>query len=190
MKKFKNALVILLMASMLVSSAGCTKKTTEQTSETTTTETTCGIGIPEKTDGFEFGVTGINSFEFTTEYGENFRCLLVGVTYTNLTEKEQDISKRNVELYLDNEQIFSMEYRDELKPFFDEGLLFNDKNVNPGRTKRGYIVYRIFKDFSKIDVCMDSVDISANRNEVTPLATPTPTEATVQTTESSAGPTA
>ena len=82
-----------------------------------------------------------------------------------------------------------MEYRDELKPFFDEGLLFNDKNVNPGRTKRGYIVYRIFKDFSKIDVCMDSVDISANRNEVTPLATPTPNEATVQTTESSAGPT-
>ena len=189
MKKFKNVLVMLLIASMLASSAGCSKKTTEQTSETVTTETTYGIGTPEKTDEFEFGVNGISSFEVTTEYGEKFRCLLVNVTYTNLTDKEKDISTRNVELYLDNEQIFSMEYRDEFKPFFDEGLLFNDKNVNPGRTKRGYIVYRIFKDFSKIDVCMDSVVISANRSDVTPLATPTPTEVPTQTTESSAGPT-
>ena len=189
MKKFKNALVMLLIASMLASSAGCSKKTTEQTSETVTTETTYGIGTPEKTDDFEFCVNGISSFEVTTEYGEKFRCLLVNVTYTNLTDKENDISTRNVELYLDNEQIFSMEYRDEFKPFFDEGLLFNDKNVNPGRTKRGYIVYRIFKDFSKIDVCMDSVVISANRSDVTPLATSTPTEVPTQTTESSAGPT-
>ena len=189
MKKFKNALVMLLITSMLASSAGCSKKATEQTSETVTTETTYGIGTPEKTDEFEFGVNGISSFEVTTEYGEKYRCLLVNVTYTNLTDKEKDISTRNVELYLDNEQIFSMEYRDEFKPFFDEGLLFNDKNVNPGRTKRGYIVYRIFKDFSKIDVCMDSVVISANRSDVTPLATPTPTEVPTQTTESSAGPT-
>ena len=188
MKKFKKALVILLMASMLASSAGCSNKS-EPTIESETTETSCGIGIPEKTEGFEFGVTGINSFDVTTEYGETFHCLLVGVTYTNLTEKEQEISDRNVELYLDNEQVFSSVYRDEFKSFFDEGLLFNDKTVNPGRTKRGFIVYRIYKDFSKIDVCMDSVVISANRDEVTPLATPTPTEVPAQTTESSAGPT-
>ena len=93
MKKIKNALVMLLIASMLASSAGCSKKTTEQTSETVTTETTCGIGTPQKTDGFEFGVNGISSFEVTTEYGETLRCLLVNVSYTNLTEKEQDISK-------------------------------------------------------------------------------------------------
>jgi hypothetical protein len=189
MKKFKNALVMLLIASMLASSAGCSKKTTEQTTETVTTETTYGIGTPEKTDDFEFGVNGINSFEVTTEYGEKFRCLLVNVSYTNLTDKEKDISNRNIELYLDNEQVFPSEYRDEFELFFEEGLLFNDKNVNPGRTKRGYIVYRIYKDFSKIDVCMDSVVISANRSEVTPLAMPTPTETPAQATESSAGPT-
>lgn len=86
-----------------------------------------------------------------------------------MSEKEQDISKRNIQIYLDNEEVFSSEYRDEFKGFFEEGLLFNDKNVHPGRTKRGYIVYRIYKDFSAINVCLDDVTITATHNDVVQL---------------------
>ena len=177
MKKFKNVLAALLMLSTLVSFAGCSVST-EQTNASDTTQVTYQIGSPGKTEDFEFGVTGINSFDLTTEYGETFHCLLVSVTYTNLSEKEQDITKRNIEFYLDNEEIMPCEYRSEFEPFFDEGNLFNDNNINPGRTKRGYIVYRIYKDYSRIDVVLNGITVSASRDAVKPLTLPTPTETT------------
>lgn len=189
MKKFKNALAILLMLSTMTSFAGCSLST-EQTGQTeTTTQATYLIGSPGKAEGLEFGITGINSFDVTTEYGESMHYLLVSVSYTNLTDKEQDISKRNIEFYLDNEEIFSCEYRDEFKDFFEEGLLFNDKKVNPGRTKRGLIVYRIYRDYSKINVCLNGVTITAYEDEVTPLILPAEIDVTEQTTESETVPT-
>ena len=177
MKKFKNAVAVLLMLSTLATFAGCSVST-EQTNASDSTQVTYQIGSPGKAEDFEFGVTGINSFDLTTEYGETFHCLLVSVTYTNLSEKEQDITKRNIEFYLDNEEIKPCEYRSEFEPFFDEGNLFNDNNINPGRTKRGYIVYRIYKDYSKIDVVLNGITVSASRDAVKPLALPIPTETT------------
>ena len=173
MKKFKKALAILLMLSTMASFTGCISK--EQPEASDATQVTYQIGSPGKAEDFEFGVTGINSFDLTTEYGETFHCLLVSVTYTNLSEKEQYITKRNIEFYLDNEEIKPCEYRSEFEPFFDEGNLFNDNNINPGRTKRGY---RIYKDYSKIDVVLNGITVSASRDAVKPLALPTPTETT------------
>ena len=158
-------------------------------SSETTTQSTYLIGSPGKNEDLEFGVTGINSFDVTTDYGETMHYLLVSVSYTNLTDKEQDISKRNVEFYLDNEEIFPCEYRTEFKDFFEEGLLFNDKTVNPGRTKRGFIVYRVYRAYSKINICMNDITITAYEDEVTPLILPAEVDATEQTTESTAVPT-
>ena len=188
MKKFKNAVAILLVMATMAS-AGCSI-TTEQTSNSeTTTQATYLIGSPGKNEDLEFGVTGINSFDVTTDYGETMHYLLVSVSYTNLTDKEQDISKRNVEFYLDNEEIFPCEYRTEFKDFFEEGLLFNDKTVNPGRTKRGFIVYRVYRAYSKINICMNDITITAYEDEVTPLILPAEVDATEQTTESTTAPT-
>lgn len=188
MKKFKNAVAILLVMATMAS-AGCSI-TTEQTScSETTTQSTYLIGSPGKNEDLEFGVTGINSFDVTTDYGETMHYLLVSVSYTNLTDKEQDISKRNVEFYLDNEEIFPCEYRTEFKDFFEEGLLFNDKTVNPGRTKRGLIVYRVYRAYSKINICMNDITITAYEDEVTPLILPAEVDATEQTTESTVAPT-
>ena len=188
MKKFKNTVAILLVMATMAS-AGCSI-TTEQTSNSeTTTQATHLIGSPGKNEDLEFGVTGINSFDVTTDYGETMHYLLVSVSYTNLTDKEQDISKRNVEFYLDNEEIFPCEYRTEFKDFFEEGLLFNDKTVNPGRTKRGFIVYRVYRAYSKINICMNNITITAYEDEVTPLILPAEVDATEQTTESTAAPT-
>ena len=188
MKNFKNALAVLLMLTIMTSFVGCSITQEQPNSSDATTEATYLVGSPGKTDNLEFGVTGINSFDVTTEYGETMHYLLVSVTYTNLTEKEQDISKRNIEFYLDNEEISSCEYRDEFKPFFEEGLLFNDNSVNPGRTKRGLIVYRIYRAYSKINVCMNDVTVTAYEDEVTPLTLPAEIDATEQTAESSSAP--
>lgn len=189
MKKFKNALAVLLMLTTMTSFAGCSITTEQSISSETTTQATYLLGSPGKTEELEFGVTGINSFDVTTDYGETMHYLLVSVSYTNLTDKEQDISKRNIEFYLDNEEIFSCEYRDEFRPFFEEGLLFNDKTVNPGRTKRGLIVYRIYRFYSKINICMNDVTVTAYEDEVTPLVLPAEIDATEETTERTTTPT-
>ena len=188
MKKFKNAVAILLVMATMAS-AGCSITTEQTSSSETTTQSTYLIGSPGKNEDLEFGVTGINSFDVTTDYGETMHYLLVSVSYTNLTDKEQDICKRNVEFYLDNEEIFPCEYRTEFKDFFEEGLLFNDKTVNPGRTKRGFIVYRVYRAYSKINICMNDITITAYEDEVTPLILPAEVDATEQTTESTAAPT-
>ena len=183
MKKLNKAIAMLLMATVMVSSAGCSIVSEQTDSSETTTQATYLVGSPGQTDDFEFGVTDIKSFDVVTDYGETMHYLLVSVSYTNLSDKEQDISKRNIELYLDNEEIFSCEYRSEFADFFEEGLLFNDKKVHPGRTKRGFIVYRIYRDFSSINVCMDGITISAAEDEVTPLVQLADVEATDQTCE-------
>lgn len=188
MKKFKNAVAILLVMATMAS-AGCSITTEQTSSSETTTQATYLIGSPGENEDLEFGVTGINSFDVTTDYGETMHYLLVSVSYTNLTDKEQDISKRNVEFYLDNEEIFPCEYRTEFKDFFEEGLLFNDKTVNPGRTKRGFIVYRVYRAYSKINICMNDITITAYEDEVTPLILPAEVDATEQTTESTTAPT-
>lgn len=188
MKKFKNAVAILLMLSMVASVAGCSISSESTSSTEATAQETYLIGSPGTAEDFEFGVTGINSFDVVTDYGETMHYLLVSVTYTNLTDKEQDISKRNVEFYLDNEEIFSCEYRKEFEDYFEEGLLFNDKKVHPGRTKRGYIVYRIYRDYSSINVCMNNITVTAYSDEVTPLVNPAEIEITEQTTESETTP--
>ena len=188
MKKFKNAVAILLMLTTMASAAGCSI-TSESTNATeSSTQETYLIGSPGKHEDFEFGVTGINSFDVVTDYGETMHYLLVSVTYTNLTDKEQDISKRNIEFYLDNEEIFSCEYRKEFEDFFEEGLLFNDKKVHPGRTKRGYIVYRIYRDYSSINVCMNDITVTAYFDEVTPLVSQAEIDINEQPTESETTP--
>ena len=186
MKKFKNAVAILLMLTTMASFTGCFSK--EQTNPTESTQVTYQIGSPGKTEDFEFGVTGINSFDVTTDYGETMHYLLVSVSYTNLSDKEQDITKRNIEFYLDNEEVISSEYRSEFEDYFKEGLLFNDNNVNSGRTKRGYIVYRIYRDYSSINVCMNGITITAYSDEVTPLINPVEIDITETTVESETTP--
>ena len=90
MKRFKQAVAILLMTSTLAAMAGCSF-TSDQTNNTeVTTQATYLIGSPGKSEEFEFGVTGINSFDVTTDYGETMHYLLVSVSYTNLSDKEQD----------------------------------------------------------------------------------------------------
>ena len=174
------------MLTTMASFTGCFSK--EQTNPTESTRATYQIGSPGKTEDFEFGVTGINSFDVTTDYGETMHYLLVSISYTNLSDKEQDITKRNIEFYLDNEEIISSEYRSEFEDYFKEGLLFNDNNVNSGRTKRGYIVYRIYRDYSTINVCMNDITVTAYSDEVTPLVNPAEIEITEQTTESETTP--
>ena len=58
MKKFKNAVAILLMLTTMASFTGCFSK--EQTNPTESTQVTYQIGSPGKTEDFEFGVTGIS----------------------------------------------------------------------------------------------------------------------------------
>ena len=172
MKRFKNAVALMLAITVIASTTGCSVTRQDYIEPTESTQTTYLVGSPGSNEVCEFGVTDINSFSFTTEYGETMSYLLVGVYYTNLTDSVQDISKRNVELYLDNEEVFACEYRDEFEEFFEEGLLFNDKKVNPGRTKRGYIVYRIYRDYSIINICMNGINVTADAEEVVPLVLP------------------
>lgn len=170
-----NILAILLLISTMASLVGCVSIEEPGTSDAT--QVTYQIGSSGKAEDFEFGVNEINSFELTTEYGETFQCLLVNITYTNLSEKEQDITKRNIEFYLDNEEIKPYEFRYEFEGLFEEGNLFNDNSVKPGRTKRGYIIYRIYKDYSKIDVCLNGINVSSTRDVVKPISRATPTQA-------------
>jgi hypothetical protein len=109
------------MASTLASFAGCSIGV-EQTNETdATAQATYLIGSPGETEDFEFGVAGINSFDVTTDYGETMHYLLVNVTYTNLTDKEQDISKRNIDFYLDNEAVRVVKSMPNWKPGYQDG---------------------------------------------------------------------
>ena len=171
MKKFKNALALMLAIAVIASMTGCSV-TREAPEATESTQTTYLVGSPGTNEICEFGVTDINSFSITTDYGETMNYLLVGVYYTNLTDTAQDIAKRNVELYLDNEEVVACEYRDEFEEFFDEGLLFNDRKVNPGRTKSGYIVYRIYREYSIINICLNGITVTADSDEVVPLIAP------------------
>ena len=120
---------MLLMLSMMASIAGCSISSASTTETEVSTPETYLIGSPGTAEDFEFGVTGINSFDVTTDYGETMHYLLVSVTYTNLTDKEQDISKRNVEFYLDNEEIFSCEYRKEFEDFFEDPRHNKDEKI-------------------------------------------------------------
>ena len=183
MKRFRSVAALIFAVAVIVSMSGCSI-TREDTSETAeSTQTTYLVGSPGSNEMCEFGVTDINSFSITTDYGETMNYLLVGVYYTNLTDTAQDIAKRNVELYLDNEEVVACEYRDEFEEFFDEGLLFNDRKVNPGRTKSGYIVYRIYRDYSIINICLNGITVTADSDEVVPLGLPTEeTEAVVEET--------
>ena len=183
MKKFKNAVALMLAVAVIASMTGCSVTREVPAEATESTQTTYLVGSPGTNDVCEFGVTDINSFSITTEYGETMNYLLVGVYYTNLTDNTQDIARRNVELYLDNEESVACEYRIEFEEFFDEGLLFNDRKVNPGRTKRGYIVYRVYRDYSIINICLNGITVTADSDEVVPLGLPTEeTEVVVEET--------
>ena len=58
MKRFKNALAILLMLTTMTSFAGCTITTEQSNSSDATTQATYLIGSPGKTENLEFGVSG------------------------------------------------------------------------------------------------------------------------------------
>ncbi|MCR5593337.1 MAG: hypothetical protein K6F79_06285 [Saccharofermentans sp.] len=183
MKKFKNAVALMLAVAVIASMTGCSVTRQDSIEPTESTQTTYLVGSPGSNEVCEFGVTDINSFSITTDYGETMNYLLVGVYYTNLTDNVQDIPRRNVELYLDNEEVVACEYRDEFEEFFDEGLIFSDRKVNPGRTKSGYIVYRIYRDYSIINICLNGITVTADSDEVVPLGLPTEeTEVVVEET--------
>ena len=97
MKKFKKALAILLMLSTMASFTGCISK--EQPEASDATQVTYQIGSPGKAEDFEFGVTGINSFDLTTEYGETFHCLLVSFGKRDLYESIRERTGYNQEKY-------------------------------------------------------------------------------------------
>lgn len=172
MKRFKNVIAFMLVASMALSAASCSIRTESEVIATESTQPTYLVGSPGANEECEFVVTDLKSFSIATDYGEVMDYILIEVSYTNLTDTVQDVSRRNVEFYLDNEEIAPCEYRSEFEDYFEEGLMFNDKKVNPGRSKRGYIVYRIYREYSIINICFDGITIMADSDEVVPLVLP------------------
>ena len=75
MKKFKKALAILLMLSTMASFTGCISK--EQPEASDATQVTYQIGSPGKAEDFEFGVTGINSFDCAIPGPRQIICLII-----------------------------------------------------------------------------------------------------------------
>ena len=190
--KIKKIAVMALLCAGLMIMPGCQVLKESDIDETveSTTLPIFSIGEVAEVEGFEFSVSDIYSFSATAPNGEPQDYIVVNVAYTNLTDQSQKIGRRDIHLYLDNEEVFTSDYRNEFQPIFSQGLMFNEESVNPGRTKRGYIVYRVYRSFSSIDVSCGEVIVNGSSFSVNPLnPIPDEVEETVEPTEETTVPT-
>ncbi len=190
--KIKRIAVMALLCAGLILMPGC--QVLKETDIDETVESTAlpifSIGELASVDDYEFSVSDIYSFSATAPNGEPQDYIVVNVAYTNLTDQSQKIGRRDIHLYLDNEEVFTSDYRNEFQPIFSQGLMFNEESVNPGRTKRGYIVYRVYRSFSSIDVSCGEVIVNGSSFSVNPLSPiPDEVEETVEPTEETTIPT-
>lgn len=191
MKIKKMAIMALLCAGLMIM-PGCQILKESEIDETveSTALPIFSIGELASVDDYEFSVSDIYSFSATAPNGEPQDYIVVNVAYTNLTDQSQKIGRRDIHLYLDNEEVFTSDYRNEFQPIFSQGLMFNEESVNPGRTKRGYIVYRVYRSFSSIDVSCGEVIVNGSSFSVNPLnPIPDEVEETVEPTEETTVPT-
>jgi len=191
MKIKKMAIMALLCVGLMIM-PGCQVLKESEIDETveSTTLPIFSIGELASVDDYEFSVSDIYSFSATAPNGEPQDYIVVNVAYTNLTDQSQKIGRRDIHLYLDNEEVFTSDYRNEFQPIFSQGLMFNEESVNPGRTKRGYIVYRVYRSFSSIDVSCGEVIVNGSSFSVNPLnPIPDEVEETVEPTEETTVPT-
>lgn len=191
MKIKKMAIMALLCAGLMIM-PGCQVLKESEIDETveSTALPIFSIGELASVDDYEFSVSDIYSFSATAPNGEPQDYIVVNVAYTNLTDQSQKIGRRDIHLYLDNEEVFTSDYRNEFQPIFSQGLMFNEESVNPGRTKRGYIVYRVYRSFSSIDVSCGEVIVNGSSFSVNPLnPIPDEVEETVEPTEETTVPT-
>ena len=191
MKIKKMAIMALLCAGLMIM-PGCQVLKESEIDETveSTALPIFSIGELASVDDYEFSVSDIYSFSATAPNGEPQDYIVVNVAFTNLTDQSQKIGRRDIHLYLDNEEVFTSDYRNEFQPIFSQGLMFNEESVNPGRTKRGYIVYRVYRSFSSIDVSCGEVIVNGSSFSVNPLnPIPDEVEETVEPTEETTVPT-
>ena len=191
MKIKKMAIMALLCAGLMIM-PGCQVLKESEIDETveSTALPIFSIGELASVEDYEFSVSDIYSFSATAPNGEPQDYIVVNVAYTNLTDQSQKIGRRDIHLYLDNEEVFTSDYRNEFQPIFSQGLMFNEESVNPGRTKRGYIVYRVYRSFSSIDVSCGEVIVNGSSFSVNPLnPIPDEVEETVEPTEETTVPT-
>lgn len=169
--KFKKIAVILMLCASVALLPACQilKEADTEESVVETTLPIFSVGEIATTNDFEFSVSDIYSFTATTPNGDSQDYIVVSVAYTNLTDQSQKIGRRDIHLYLDNEEVFTSDYRNEFEPVFSQGLLFNEESVNPGRTKRGYIVYRVYRSFSSIDISCGDVVVNSSSFSVSPI---------------------
>lgn len=190
--KIKRIAVMALLCAGLILMPGC--QVLKETDIDETVESTAlpifSIGELASVDDYEFSVSDVYSFSATAPNGEPQDYIVVNVAYTNLTDQSQKIGRRDIHLYLDNEEVFTSDYRNEFQPIFSQGLMFNEESVNPGRTKRGYIVYRVYRTFSSIDISCGDVVVNGSSFSVNPLnPIPDEPEETVEQTEETTVPT-
>ena len=190
--KIKKIAVMALLCAGLMIMPGCQVLKESEIDETveSTALPIFSIGELASVEDYEFSVSDIYSFSATAPNGEPQDYIVVNVAYTNLTDQSQKIGRRDIHLYLDNEEVFTSDYRNEFQPIFSQGLMFNEESVNPGRTKRGYIVYRVYRSFSSIDVSCGEVIVNGSSFSVNPLnPIPDEVEETVEPTEETTVPT-
>ena len=190
--KIKRIAVMALLCAGLILMPSCQvlKETDIDETVESTTLPIFSIGELASVDDYEFSVSDVYSFSATAPNGEPQDYIVVNVAYTNLTDQSQKIGRRDIHLYLDNEEVFTSDYRNEFQPIFSQGLMFNEESVNPGRTKRGYIVYRVYRTFSSIDISCGDVVVNGSSFSVNPLnPIPDEVEETVEPTEETTVPT-
>lgn len=190
--KIKKVAIMALLCAGLMIMPGCQVLKESEIDETveSTALPIFSIGELASVEDYEFSVSDIYSFSATAPNGEPQDYIVVNVAYTNLTDQSQKIGRRDIHLYLDNEEVFTSDYRNEFQPIFSQGLMFNEESVNPGRTKRGYIVYRVYRSFNSIDVSCGEVVVNGSSFSVNPLnPIPDEVEETVEPTEETTVPT-
>ncbi len=187
--KLKRIATALLISCLSVSLfAGCKFNNATEESETVETEAkiVVGVGEPVETDTYEFGVTDLNSFTIEEPSGEVRKYLMIGVTYTNLTDEAVQIEEGNFDLFLNNEEKFSIAYDEEdFGGFVAAGLMFGTANIKAGRTKTGYIIYRYYRDYNDIEISYEDITVVATKSDVTEIYEVVPTEPIESLTEPS-----
>lgn len=186
-KRIATALLISCLSASLLT--GCQFNTeTAETETTIQTESTqvLGIGEPATMDEYEFGVTDLKSFTIEEPSGEIRKYIIVGVTYTNLTDETVQITESDFDLFLNNEEKFSVDYDEEdYGGFVAAGLMFGKAEVKAGRTKTGYIIYRYYRDYNDIEICFDTITVVATKSDVSEIYEVLPTDPAETLTEPS-----
>lgn len=186
LKKIATALLIGCFSVSLIT--GCQFNNATDESETTETEAkkVVGIGEPVETDTYEFGVTDLNSFSIEEPSGEVRNYLMIGVTYTNLTDETVQIEEGDFDLFLNNEEKFSIAYDEEtFGGYVAAGLMFGTANIKAGRTKTGYIIYRYYRDYNDIEISYEDITVVATKSDVIEIYEIVPTDPIESLTEPS-----